>query len=233
METRFLELALSPSRRYEHGRRILHQGQEVTSLRFVCSGIVSLSTLLASGRSIVLGFVERGGVFGEHALLGGGPSPVEARALGEAHIALVPVSSLEALARRDPALATELFRSMADRIRRTAAALEEVLAHDVQTRLSRRLCELARIHGVRERGRVRLAVPLTQEELGRMVGASRETVNKTLSALAARGLVRLEDRRYVISDLGALERVSRGGAVASRTPAAQPGCTARTGGRDP
>ncbi len=231
METRFLGLALSPSRRYEHGRPILHQGQDVTSLRLVRSGLVSLSTVVESGRSIVLGLVAPGGVFGEQALLGGGPSPVEARALGEAHVALLPVSSIEAIARRDPALATELFHSMADRLQRTAAALEEVLAHDVQTRLTRRLCELARVHGVREEGRVRLAVPLTQEELGRMVGASRETVNKTLSSLAARGLVRLEDRRYVISDLGALERVARGAAVApARSAPGAEDCDRETAG---
>src|SRR5581483_4268199 len=212
-------LALSPSRRYEHGRPILHQGQNVASLRLVRSGLVSLSTLLVSGRSIVLGLIGPGGVFGEHALLGGGPSPVEARAVGETHVALLPVSSMEAIAKNDPLLARELFRSMADRLQRTATALEEALAHDVQTRLTRRLCELARFHGVREDGRIRLAVPLTQEELGCMVGASRETVNKTLSALAARGLVRLEDHRYVISVLRALERVSHGSSVAPRAGA--------------
>jgi CRP-like cAMP-binding protein len=46
---------------------------------------------------------------------------------------------------------------------------------------------------------------LTQEELGRMVGASRETVNRTLRGLAARGLVRTYEHTVVIPDLTALE----------------------------
>jgi CRP/FNR family cyclic AMP-dependent transcriptional regulator len=177
-------------------------------LYLVTSGAVRLAAVLLSGREVVVGMLGAGDVFGEIALLGGGPSPVEARAVGEAEVAALPVSSIYAVVRRNPAWATELLRLVASRLHRTAAALEEALAHDVPTRLSRRLCELARHHGVREDGGVRLLLPLTQEDLGRMVGASRESVNKGLSTLSARGLIRSERRRYVIPDIEALERSS-------------------------
>ena len=55
---------------------------------------------------------------------------------------------------------------------------------------------------------VRLALPITQEDLGRMIGASRETVNRTLATLMARNLIRTEGRRYVIPDVDALARAS-------------------------
>jgi len=168
-------------RRYAHGEAILHQGDPGECLFFVLSGAVRLAAVLESGREVVVGLLGSGEVFGEVALLGGGSSPVEARAVGEARIAV---------------------------LHRTSAALEEALAHDVPTRVSRRLCELARRHGVRDPGGVRLSLPLTQEDLGRMIGASREAVNKSLSALAARGLVRAEGRRYVIPDIDALEGAS-------------------------
>jgi len=110
--------------------------------------------------------------------------------------------------RRTKEEAIELLRLTASRLHRTASALEEALAHDVPTRLSRRLCELASRHGVPGGGGVLLPLPLTQEDLGRMVGASRETVNRSLAGLAVRGLVRTEGRRYVIPDLEALARSS-------------------------
>jgi CRP-like cAMP-binding protein len=106
------------------------------------------------------------------------------------------------------ATAVELLRLAASRLHGTASALEEALAHDVPTRLSRRLCELARRHGVPDGAGVLLPLPLTQEDLGRMVGASRESVNRSLAALSSRGLVRTEGRRYVIPDLEALARAS-------------------------
>lgn len=201
-------LAGPSPRRYAHGEAILCQGDPGACLFFVLSGAVRLAAVLESGREVVVGLLGPGEVFGEVALLGGGSSPVEARAVGEARIAVVPVASLEAVIERNPATATELLRLVASRLHRTSAALEEALAHDVPTRVSRRLCELARRHGVRDPGGVRLSLPLTQEDLGRMIGASREAVNKSLSALAARGLVRTEGRRYVIPDIDALEGAS-------------------------
>jgi CRP/FNR family cyclic AMP-dependent transcriptional regulator len=208
VETRAVELADSPSKRFAHGRPILLQGQTVSCLYLVTSGAVRLAAVLLSGREVVVGLLGTGDVFGEIALLGGGPSPVEARAFGQAEIAILPVSSLQAVVKRNPDSAAELLRLIASRLHRTAAALEEALAHDVPTRLSRRLCELARRHGVPDGPGARLLLPITQEDLGRMVGASRESVNKGLSALSARGLIRTEQRRYVIPDLEALERAS-------------------------
>ena len=51
-------------------------------------------------------------------------------------------------------------------------------------------------------------MPLTQEDLGRMVGASREAVNRSLVTLSRQGLVRTQDRRFVIADLPALTRLA-------------------------
>ncbi|MEW6060064.1 MAG: Crp/Fnr family transcriptional regulator [Actinomycetota bacterium] len=208
METRAVELADSPSRRFAHGRLIVRQGEAVSCLYLVTSGVVRLAAVLPSGREVVVGLLGVGELFGEVALLGDGASPVEARAVGGAEVAVLPISSILAVVERNPASATELLRLVASRLHRTATALEEALAHDVPTRVSRRLCELARRHGVRHGRGVRLPLPLTQEDLGRMVGASRESVSKSLSALSARGLIRTEQRRYVIPDLHALERAS-------------------------
>jgi CRP/FNR family transcriptional regulator len=208
VESRFLDLADSPSRTFAHGQTIVRQGEPATCLFLVRSGAVRLSAVTASGREVVVAVLGVGDVFGEVALLGAGTSPVDARAVGGASVTVLSVPRLAAVVHCNPETATELIRLIASRLHRTAIALEEALAHDVPTRVSRRLCELAYRHGVSHGRAVRLALPLTQEDLGRMVGASREAVNKSLSALAARGLVRTEGRRYVIPDLLALERAS-------------------------
>jgi CRP/FNR family transcriptional regulator len=197
-------------RRFPHGRAIVRQGDPASSVCVVLTGAVRLSAVLPSGREVVVGLLGPGDVFGEAALLGGGPSPVEARAVGEARLAVLTVASIDAVVHQSPATASELLRLLAARLHRTSAALEEALAHDVPTRVSRRLVELARTHGVPHPSGVRLALPLTQEDIGRMVGASRESVNKCLGALTSRGLVRIVDRRYVIPDPEALARAAEG-----------------------
>ena len=198
-----MDVAASPSRRFAHGQAVVRQGEMSACLFLVRAGAIRLAALVPTGREVIVGVLGPGDLFGEAALLGR-PSPVEARAVGRAEVEALPVAALRA----NPATAVELLRLTASRLHRTASALEEALAHDVPTRLSRRLCELARRHGVPDGAGVLLPLPLTQEDLGRMVGASRESVNRSLAALASRGLVRTEGRRYVIPDLEALARAS-------------------------
>jgi CRP/FNR family cyclic AMP-dependent transcriptional regulator len=215
-------VAGSVPRRLPHGEVVTRQGDAVTSLFLVTAGAVRLSAVTDRGREVVVGILGPGDVFGEVGLLGG-PSPVEARAIGSAEVVALPLEDLRELLVRHPATAEELLRLIAARLHRTSGVLRDALAADLRTRISRRLHDLAREHGAPEPGGIRLRVPLTQEDLARMVGASREAVNRTLGSLAARGLVRTDGRTVVIPDPEALgERVSP-------IPGASPGCTRRTG----
>jgi CRP/FNR family transcriptional regulator, cyclic AMP receptor protein len=161
-----------------------------------------LSSVTAAGREVVVALLCPGDVFGESALLGT-PSPVEARAVGETTLVAVPIASLRALLERHPAIAEELLRLVAARLHRTSTALEEALVGDLPSRILGRLRDLAAAHGVRGSEGVPLTVPITQDELARMVGASRESVSRSVGALAAQGLVRPGRRRLVLTDLAA------------------------------
>ncbi|HET7235044.1 MAG TPA: Crp/Fnr family transcriptional regulator [Actinomycetota bacterium] len=200
-------LADGVPRRVPHGEVIAHQGQDVRSLFLVTEGAVRLASVTAAGREAVLALLGPGDVFGEWALLDE-PSPVEARAVGPTRLVGLPVASIRTLMERRPEAAEQLLRLLASRLHRTRAALELALVGDIRARVAARLRELASTHGVAGRGGVRLGVPLTQGELARMVGTSRETVNRTVGALTARGLLRSAGPWMVISDPTALEDVA-------------------------
>ena len=193
------------TRRIPHGVVIVRQGEAVTCLFLVTAGAVRLSSVTASGREVVVGLLCRGDLFGESALLGD-PSQVHAQAVGPTIVLALPISSLRAILERNPETAEQLLRLIAARLHRTSAALEDALSADVLARVAGRLRELATHHGAPGPAGVRLRVPLTQDELARMVGASREAVNRSMGALAARGLVRSSGRRLFITDPDALER---------------------------
>ena len=197
-------LADGVTRRVPHGEVIAHQGEDVRSLFLVTEGAVRLASVTAAGREVVIALLGPGDVFGEWALLDE-PSPVEARSVGGTRLVGLPVSSIRTLMERQPGAAEQLLRLVASRLHRTRVALEEALVGDIPARVAGRLRELAADHGVPGHGGVRLGVPLTQGELARMVGASREAVNRTVGALTARGLVRSTGPWIVISDPRALE----------------------------
>jgi CRP/FNR family transcriptional regulator len=153
---------------------------------------------------VVVALLGPGGLFGECALLQM-PSPVEARAVGRTEVVALHVSCIRDLVQRSPGTAEQLLRLVAGRLHRTRAALEEALAGDIPARIAGRLRELAHDHGIRVPDGVALGVPITQGELARMVGVSRETVNRTVGTMSARGLVRSKERWIVLPDPEALD----------------------------
>jgi CRP-like cAMP-binding protein len=116
----------------------------------------------------------------------------------------LPISHLRHVLRHRPDTAEELLRLIAARLHRTGRALEDSLAGAVAARLSGRLRDLAETHGARTPEGVRIRVPLTREELARMVGSTRESVSRTMGGLEGRGLVRTDGRTVLIPDPSAL-----------------------------
>jgi CRP/FNR family cyclic AMP-dependent transcriptional regulator len=161
-------------RRYADGATITRQGDHVVRPGLIERGLVRLSAVSADGREIVLGLLGPGDVLDECALLDE-PSTVSASVVHEATIRRIGGGTSA------DADAVQLASALARRLRTTTELLEEAMLHDVRTRLLRRLQDLAtgRHAGIR--------LPLTQDELGRMIGASRETVNRALRELAGRG----------------------------------------------
>jgi CRP/FNR family transcriptional regulator len=182
---------------------VVRQGDSTDSLFLVTSGAIRLSCVTLEGREIVVGVLGRGEVFGECALLGR-PSPVEARAIGQTDVLSLSISQLRDVLRHHPDTAEELLRLVAARLHRTGRALEDSLTGAVSARLSGRLSELAETHGADTPEGVRIGVPLTREELARMVGSTRESISRTMGGLEGRGLVRTKGRTVVIPDPSAL-----------------------------
>ncbi|MEX2267168.1 MAG: helix-turn-helix domain-containing protein, partial [Acidimicrobiia bacterium] len=92
-----------------------------------------------------------------------------------------------------------IVRLLAQRLRTTNEALEDAVFLDVPARTAKRLLELAG-------DEPRFTLPVTQEELAAMVGASRERVNKAISLFVKLGWLEIEGRsNYRIIDREALE----------------------------
>jgi len=89
-----------------------------------------------------------------------------------------------------PALGSALVDRAHERARRTAIALALSHLPRVEDRLHRLLWHLADRRGRVSADGIVLSLPLTQEQLGRLVGARRPTVSLALRSLRERGLVR-------------------------------------------
>ena len=76
--------------------------------------------------------------------------------------------------------------------------IQDSIFLDVAGRLAKKLLDLARDYGRNTPEGIVIDVGLTQQDLARMVGVTRESVNKHLGAFRARGIVDTRDRRVII-----------------------------------
>jgi CRP-like cAMP-binding protein len=150
----------------------------------------------------VLALMEAGDLFGEMALLDGQPRSAEARALEPSAVLAIPYAPVQAMFDEQPRLLWGVVRMLSRRLRAMDEALADSVFLDVTGRTAKRLLELAS-------GADEFLLPVTQEELAGMVGASRERVNKAIASFIRLGWLAQHDRRYKILQRDRLELRAR------------------------
>jgi CRP-like cAMP-binding protein len=184
--------------RYPRGRPIIRQGEPCGRLFLVRAGVVREYSVLPCGREVVLGLWGPGQIFGRLPPLVELPSPTYVRAMTDCRLASVGQTHLQEMLRHRPFYAASLMGAIGERARRLGEVLEKTLAEDVSGRVMHALRSLARDHGEATPEGAMIAIDLTQEDLAGMVGASRETVNRSLASLIAEHRLRIERRRYLL-----------------------------------
>ena len=109
----------------------------------------------------------------------------------------------------NPTMSKHMLRALARRLRRTNESLADLVFSDVPGRVAKALLDLADRFGSSTDEGVHVPHDLTQEELAQLVGASRETVNKSLADFVSRGWIQLEGRAVTLLDLDRLARRAR------------------------
>jgi len=194
-------------RSYDAGEIVFQEGDPADSFYVVLDGRLAMSVTSADGRELTASIIERDEVFGELALLSTeGHRQATVRALEPSEALLIYRRDFDHLRQRHRAFSELLVDILTLRVRSMSVQLEEALYLPVQTRILRRLVELARSYGG---GREPAVIPLTQEDIAGLAGTARATVNRILRAERNRGTVSLEKRRITVLDLDSLVRRSR------------------------
>jgi CRP/FNR family transcriptional regulator, cyclic AMP receptor protein len=183
---------------YERGARIFAKGDPGLGLLAVVSGLVKISVPSRDGKEIVLRLVAANEIFGEIALLDGGPRTADATAATRCKLLSLDRRDFIPVLEDEPALAIRLLALISSRLRQTSEQVEDISFADPQKRLAKALLRLAEIQGVG--GAEKPRVTITQKELGRTIGLSRESTNKWLREWEITGRIALEKGGCTITD---------------------------------
>jgi CRP-like cAMP-binding protein len=180
-------------RELRRGDVLFEEGDEPDDLFVVLSGRIALANKSIDGRESVVALMEAGDVFGEMPLFDGLGRSTAARALEPSEVIAIPYGPVQEVYEARPTLLWSVVAMLSGRIRAMDAALADSVFLDVTGRTAKRLLELA---GEDDE----FLLPITQEELAGMVGASRERVNKAIAAFVRLGWIEQSERRYRITN---------------------------------
>lgn len=186
-----------------HGERLFERGAMAEGLCCVTAGALRVGSLQPDGSESLLAYVVPYQWFGEISLIDGRPRTHDAVADGASTVLVVPHAGLQAWLQDHPAHWQHIARLACMKLRLLFTVLEDIAHLPIEARLAKRLWMVAHGYGARS-GEPRRRIRLPQEQLALMLGVTRQSVNKALRALEARGWLQLRYGEIELLDLEAL-----------------------------
>ena len=194
-------------RRYAADAQIFHKGDPGSSMMAVLRGRVVIRAPSSDGKEVILNIINEGEIFGEIALLDGKERTADATAMTDCELLAIARRSFLPLLER-PDIMRELLNVLCERLRRTSEQVEDVLFLDVAARIAKTLLRFAKADDAPQPS-ARIVLGLSQREIGNLIGASREKVNRRLQAWRRAGIITIEEGTIFIRDPAALLPTNR------------------------
>ena len=212
-------LSLAAVETFRSGDVIFNKGDPGDRLYAILGGRVGINTVSREGKEIFLNILDAGEVFGEIAMLDGRERTAGAVAMQPTELLRIGRAEFLPFLERHPKLCIRLMAVLCERLRWTSDIIEDTIFLDIPHQLAKRLLTLVHRHGEAVDGGMKILIKLSQEDLGHMLGATRESVNKCLRPFQDRGIIGKEDGYMVVLDIESLERVvGEDGAVQGSEP---------------
>ena len=206
--------AASRTLRVPAGRTIFRKGDPGDGCYLILEGALKVTLSPSGGQEVLLAILGRGDVVGEMALLDNLPRSATVTAARTSELCCLSPSTFARLAQTDAEIARQLLRVVTARLR---AGNEAYALHhmSLRVRIAGALQHLALRFGERlPDGRILIRQKVSQAELGQMVGAARENVNRQLTEWRRDRLLSRINGYYCLESPSAIEQLAQGDAAA-------------------
>jgi len=169
---------------------------------FIKRGNVEIGYLNNEGKELTLDILGEGEIFGSS--FGVGFSSGYARILGEAVLGLMELNRFESYLEKFHSLALKVMKLMVLKMNMLENRLQNMAFKDVKTRICQQLLRLYEKSGDEKSGRIK--IPITHQDVAKLVGSTRETASVCLAELKREGVISYQRQRiYIRSKHGLLE----------------------------
>jgi CRP/FNR family cyclic AMP-dependent transcriptional regulator len=186
------------NRRYPPKSVIIYANDAPDSLYYIIEGSVTVLMEDDDGHEIVLAYLNAGDFFGEMGLFNEEINrSAWIRARSDCELGEIGYDKFREVAQQNPDILFALSSQMAVRLRRTSNMVGRLAFMDVAGRVARTLLDLTKEPDAMTHPDG-MQIRITRQELGRIVGCSREMVGRVLKNLESQGLITARGKTIVV-----------------------------------
>jgi CRP/FNR family cyclic AMP-dependent transcriptional regulator len=190
-------LAAAHRRKYPRGSTIIFAGEDSDSIYYITKGSVTVFIEDDSGHEIIVAYLNEGDFFGEMAMFGDKKRTAWVKSKIECEVAELGYTKFAELSKRDSGMLYNLASQLADRLTKTTRKVSDLAFLDVTGRVAGALLELSKEPDAMTHPDG-MQIKITRQEIGRLVGCSREMVGRVLKTLEEQGLVSAKGKTMVV-----------------------------------
>ena len=185
-------------RRYPAKSTIIYAGDKSDSLYYIIDGSVTVLIEDDEGKEMIVAYLNKGDFFGEMGLFDSEQArSAWVRARTECEVGEISYSKFHELSQQNPEFLMAVGTQMAKRLRETTRKVGDLAFLDVTGRVARTLLDLCKQPDAMTHPDG-MQIKITRQEIGRIVGCSREMVGRVLKTLEEQGLVDVKGKTMVV-----------------------------------
>jgi CRP/FNR family cyclic AMP-dependent transcriptional regulator len=184
-------------RKYPAKSTIIYAGDESDSLFYITKGSVTVLIEDDDGREMIITYLNTGDFFGEMGIFEQHDRSAWIRAKTECEVGEISYKNFHEVSQKHPEFLHSIGCQIAKRLRNTTRKVGDLAFMDVTGRVARTLLDLAKEPDALTHPDG-MQIKITRQEIGRIVGCSREMVGRVLKNLEEEGLVGVKGKTMVV-----------------------------------
>jgi CRP/FNR family transcriptional regulator, cyclic AMP receptor protein len=191
---------LGSQKTYPKESIIVSENEAGAALYIIVEGKVKISRRNSDDREVILSILGESDFFGEMSIIDGESRSANVTAMEDSRLLIIQRNEFLALLNSHPEVSIALLHELTQRLRNADIKIKALSLKDSDGKVATVILQLAEDMGMIKNGIVEIEKLPFQHDLANMAGTSRETISRTLSSFAKKGLIEHEGSRLRILD---------------------------------
>lgn len=206
-ETKQLLLEMMTFQHHPKASIVCWEGEKCDKFFYLKSGSVKFTKITKKGNPLVMFMYGSDDFFGEFDIVETFPSSYSIETTEESTIGTISKRELESLMQRDIRFAGEILRWTSMMRKHSEMKVRDLLLYGKPGALASTLLRMAAMHGVEEEDAIVIPRHPSDGELGQLIGAPRETVNRLISQWRKEGVISTTTKSIILRDVDFLKEL--------------------------